>query len=89
MKGHRPIRNPLHELANLRILRGHQFRRRAMPQHPCITDHIDIVGNAHSSVYDSLITYVKGTMVKVFSWYDNEWGYSSRVTDLVDYMVKL
>ena len=50
---------------------------------------IDIVGNAHSSVYDSLITYVKGTMVKVFSWYDNEWGYSCRVTDLVDYMVKL
>lgn len=50
---------------------------------------IDIVGNAHSSVFDSLITYVKGNMVKVFSWYDNEWGYSCRVTDLVDYMVKL
>ncbi|MEF3693827.1 MAG: type I glyceraldehyde-3-phosphate dehydrogenase [Candidatus Cloacimonadota bacterium] len=50
---------------------------------------IDIVGNAHSSIFDSLITYVKGNMVKVFSWYDNEWGYSCRVTDLVDYMVKL
>lgn len=50
---------------------------------------IDIVGNAHSSIFDSLITYVKGNMVKVFSWYDNEWGYSCRVTDLVDYMIKL
>jgi len=50
---------------------------------------IDIVGNPHSSIYDSLITYVKGNMVKVFSWYDNEWGYSCRVTDLVNYMSKL
>ncbi|HOH46703.1 MAG TPA: type I glyceraldehyde-3-phosphate dehydrogenase [Candidatus Cloacimonadota bacterium] len=50
---------------------------------------IDIVGNAHSSIFDSLITYAKGNMVKVFSWYDNEWGYSCRVADLVDYMAKL
>ena len=50
---------------------------------------IDIVGNDHSSIFDSLITYVKGNMAKVFGWYDNEWGYSVRVTDLADYILKL
>ncbi|HNV62677.1 MAG TPA: type I glyceraldehyde-3-phosphate dehydrogenase, partial [Candidatus Cloacimonas acidaminovorans] len=37
---------------------------------------IDIVGNSFSSIFDALITYTKGKMVKVFSWYDNEYGYS-------------
>ena len=42
----------------------------------------DIVGNPHSSIYDSELTMVMGTrMVKVCSWYDNEWGYSSRAAD--------
>jgi len=50
---------------------------------------IDIVGNGYSSIFDSLVTYVKDNMVKVFSWYDNEWGYSVRVVDLADYMLKL
>ncbi|MDD2331843.1 MAG: type I glyceraldehyde-3-phosphate dehydrogenase [Candidatus Cloacimonetes bacterium] len=50
---------------------------------------IDIVGNSHSSVFDSLTTAVKGNMAKIFSWYDNEWGYSCRVADLADYMMKL
>ncbi|HRY83599.1 MAG TPA: type I glyceraldehyde-3-phosphate dehydrogenase [Candidatus Cloacimonadota bacterium] len=50
---------------------------------------IDIVGNSYSSIFDSLVTYVKGNLVKIFSWYDNEWGYSCRVTDLVNYMIKL
>ena len=44
----------------------------------------DIVGNPHSSIFDSPLTMVTGgNMVKVISWYDNEWGYSSRVVDLL------
>ncbi len=50
---------------------------------------IDIVGNPYSSVYDSLALSVKGNLVKVLSWYDNEWGYSVRIADLADYMIKL
>ncbi len=48
---------------------------------------VDIVGNPHSSIFDSLSTMVMdGNFVKVVSWYDNEWGYSCRVADLVDKM---
>ena len=43
----------------------------------------DIVGNAHSVIFDSKLTMAKGTLVKVVGWYDNEWGYSCRVVDLV------
>jgi len=44
----------------------------------------DIVRNPHSSIFDSELTLVmESTMVKVISWYDNEWGYSSRVADVV------
>jgi glyceraldehyde 3-phosphate dehydrogenase len=44
----------------------------------------DIVGNPASSIVDSELTAVMdGTMVKVVAWYDNEWGYSNRVADLV------
>ena len=46
---------------------------------------IDIVGNTHSSIFDSGLTMVNGdksNLVKVVSWYDNEWGYSNRVKDL-------
>ncbi len=44
----------------------------------------DVIGNSHSSVFDSLSTMViDANMVKVISWYDNEWGYSTRVTDLI------
>jgi glyceraldehyde 3-phosphate dehydrogenase len=42
----------------------------------------DVVGNPHSAVFDSLLTMVSGDrMVKVFAWYDNEWGFSNRMVD--------
>lgn len=47
----------------------------------------DYNGNPHSSTIDALSTLVmEGNMVKVVSWYDNEWGYSNRVVDLVEYL---
>jgi glyceraldehyde 3-phosphate dehydrogenase len=44
---------------------------------------IDIVGNTHSVIFDSLLTSVIGNMVKVVGWYDNEAGYSNRLIDLI------
>lgn len=50
----------------------------------------DIIGNAHSSIFDAPFTKViKGSLVKTLNWYDNEWGYSNRVADLVDILGKL
>ena len=48
----------------------------------------DIVGNSHSSIFDALSTRATGDgYVKVVAWYDNEWGYSNRVVDLIGRMV--
>ena len=47
----------------------------------------DIVGNSHSSIFDSSLTKVDGTLVKVISWYDNEAGYSARTADLIEKIV--
>ncbi len=44
---------------------------------------VDIVGNTHSNILDAGMTSAQGNMVKLFGWYDNEMGYSSRVADLV------
>ena len=52
---------------------------------------VDIIGNPHSAIIDGLSTKVvgeHGNFAKIFSWYDNEWGYSCRIVDLVNYMVK-
>ena len=43
----------------------------------------DVIGNPHSSIADGLSTMALGNLCKVISWYDNEWGYSTRVCDLV------
>lgn len=48
---------------------------------------IDFKGNPHSSILDALSTMViQDNMVKIISWYDNEWGYSNRIVDLIKYM---
>jgi len=48
----------------------------------------DFKGDKRSSILDSLLTKVVGQSVKVLSWYDNEWGYSSRVVDLIEFLAK-
>jgi glyceraldehyde 3-phosphate dehydrogenase len=48
----------------------------------------DIVGNPHSCVFDAELTMSMGTLVKVFGWYDNEWGYSNRLVDLTRHIGK-
>jgi glyceraldehyde 3-phosphate dehydrogenase len=50
---------------------------------------IDLNGNDHSAIVDSKLTMViEGKMVKALAWYDNEWGYSSRLRDLILYLIK-
>ncbi len=43
----------------------------------------DIIGDPHSSIYSSIWTKIVGNMISVVSWYDNEWGYSNRMADLI------
>jgi glyceraldehyde 3-phosphate dehydrogenase len=43
----------------------------------------DVIGSAYSCIYDSQLTMVHGRTVKVFGWYDNEWGYSCRLVDVI------
>jgi glyceraldehyde 3-phosphate dehydrogenase len=50
---------------------------------------IDFNHDSHSSVYDSTLTKVmEGTLVKVCSWYDNEWGFSNRMLDMTIALMK-
>ena len=49
---------------------------------------VDIIGNSHSNIFDSLSTMVDGNLVKVVGWYDNEYGYSCRVVDLINKIAK-
>jgi glyceraldehyde 3-phosphate dehydrogenase len=50
---------------------------------------VDIIGNPHSSIFDALsTTVIGGDLVKVVSWYDNEWGYSCRLAEMVAQVAK-
>jgi len=50
----------------------------------------DIIGNPHSSIFDALSTATQdGGFAKVVSWYDNEWGYSNRVVDLMERLMEI
>ncbi len=50
----------------------------------------DIIGNSHSSIFDAPFTrVVEGNFVKTLNWYDNEWGYSNRVVDLLSVLDRL
>ncbi len=69
------VNNALSEAAN-RYLR--------YTEEPLVS--IDFQGDPHSSIVDGLCTRALGTTVKVMSWYDNEWGYSNRMLDLVLHM---
>ena len=50
---------------------------------------VDIIGNPASSIFDSLCTMAMGNMVKIVSWYDNEWGYSNRTVDILEKLAKM
>jgi len=47
----------------------------------------DYIGNPHSSIFDAEYTKVNGNMIKILAWYDNEWGYSCRVADLIKFIL--
>ncbi len=47
----------------------------------------DFIGNPYSSIFDAELTKVNENLVKVFSWYDNEWGYSKRMVELLEYVI--
>ena len=50
---------------------------------------IDFTGNPHSSIFDAPLTKVLDKrLVKIFSWYDNEWGYSNRLADVTAYVAR-
>ena len=49
---------------------------------------VDVIGNRHGSILDSKMTWAQGNMVKLFSWYDNEWGFTNRMIDMLKVMSK-
>jgi len=77
---------------------NHAFQEEAQGRMRGIIEYVeepivsaDIIGNPHSCIFDALSTLVLGersNMVKVFGWYDNEWGYSNRLVDVIKMMIK-
>ena len=65
---------------------GHMSGVLAYNEDPIVST--DIVGDPHGSIFDAPLTKVIGNTVKVFAWYDNEYGYSSRLVEMVDYIGK-
>ena len=47
----------------------------------------DLKGNPHSSIFSAIDTVGLGSFVKVVAWYDNEWGYSSRMVDVAKFLI--
>lgn len=49
---------------------------------------VDFIGNSHSAIFDPALTMAQGNIVKIFAWYDNEWGYSVRLVDMLEYIIR-
>ncbi len=78
------------EQVNKKFLSASRGKMRGVLQYqdaPIVSS--DIVGNKYSSIFDSQLTKVAGNMIKVVSWYDNEAGYSARLSDLCRRVAKL
>jgi len=70
-----------------KIFKENQNRYLAYIEEPLVS--MDLVGDPHSAVIDGLLTkVVDKKMIKVIAWYDNEWGYSVRLLDLINYIAK-
>jgi glyceraldehyde 3-phosphate dehydrogenase len=78
----RPVeRDEVNEAFRLAAEEGSLSRVLDYADEPLVSS--DIVGSPYSCVFDSQLTMSEGTLVKVFGWYDNEWGYSCRLVDIV------
>ena len=55
-------------------------------QEPLVSS--DFIGDPHSSIFDAEYTKINDSMIKILSWYDNEWGYSCRMADLIKFVMK-
>ena len=70
-----------------KIFKENQNRYLAYIEEPLVS--MDLVGDPHSAIVDGLLTkVVDKKMIKVIAWYDNEWGYSVRLLDLINYLAK-